>query len=80
MIPDSNASHYRTLTKFGADVVSKTPTAMTNEVICKLICHNLTCLIQEQEALGIVPVFWQDEDECRAVMGAAATVGGEAQR
>ena len=24
---------------------------------------NLTCLIQEQETLGIAPVFWDDEDE-----------------
>lgn len=48
--------------KFGADVVSKNPTAMVNEVLCKIICHNLTCLIQEQEVLGIVPVFWKDEE------------------
>lgn len=48
--------------KFGADVVSKNPTAMVNEVLCKIICHNLTCLIQEQENLGIVPVFWKDEE------------------
>jgi transposase len=48
--------------KFGADVVSKNPTAMVNEVLCKLICHNLSCLIMEQEALGIVPVFWKDEE------------------
>ena len=34
---------------------------MTNEVLCKILCHNLTCLIQEQETLGIVPVFWKDE-------------------
>lgn len=66
--------------KFGADVVSKNPHAMVNEVLCKIICHNLTCLIQEQESLGIVPVFWQDEEECRAVMGAAATTGIEPQR
>jgi transposase len=46
--------------KFGANVVSKNPHAMTNEVLCKIICHNLTCLIQEQETLGIVPVFWND--------------------
>jgi transposase len=48
--------------KFGDSVVSKTDTAMVNEVLCKLLCHNLTCLIQEQETLGIVPVFWKDED------------------
>jgi hypothetical protein len=47
--------------KFGDSVMSKTDSAMVNEVLCKFLCHNLTCLIQEQEALGIVPVFWQDE-------------------
>lgn len=41
--------------------MSKTDTAMTNEVLCKFICHNLTWLIQEQETLGIAPIFWNDE-------------------
>jgi hypothetical protein len=49
--------------KFGHAVRSKCEPAMTNEVLCKILCHNLTCLIQEQEALGIVPVFWQDEED-----------------
>jgi transposase len=49
--------------KFGDSVRSKNDTAMVNEVLCKLLCHNLTCLIQEQETLGIVPVFWKDEEE-----------------
>ncbi|HXH94237.1 MAG TPA: transposase [Thermoanaerobaculia bacterium] len=49
--------------KFGDSVVSKTDTAMTNEVLCKILCHNLTCLIQEQETLGITPVFWKDEGQ-----------------
>ncbi len=47
--------------KFGDSVMSRTDAAMANEVLCKFLCHNLTCLIQEQETLGIVPVFWQDE-------------------
>ena len=47
--------------KFGDSVRSKTDTAQKNEVLCKLLCHNLTCLIQEQETLGIVPIFWKDE-------------------
>jgi transposase len=51
--------------KFGADVTSVTPVAMVNEVLAKIICHNLTCLIQEQETLGIVPVFWKDEEEAK---------------
>jgi transposase len=48
--------------KFGDSVRSKTDTAMVNEVLCKFLCQNLTCLIQEQETLGIVPVFWKDEE------------------
>jgi transposase len=47
--------------KFGDSVLSKTDTAMTNEVLCKFLCHNLCCLIMEQETLGIAPVFWKDE-------------------
>jgi transposase len=48
--------------KFGDSVMSTSDTGMVNEVLCKLLCHNLTCLIQEQETLGIVPVFWKDEE------------------
>jgi len=49
--------------KFGDFVRAKLDTAMVNEVLCKFLCQNLTCLIQEQETLGIVPVFWKDEEE-----------------
>jgi hypothetical protein len=52
--------------KFGDSVMSKTDVAMVNEVLCKLLCHNLTCLIQEQETLGIVPIFWKDEEAAGA--------------
>jgi hypothetical protein len=48
--------------KFGDSVMSKTDAAMTNEVLCKILCHNLTCLIQEQETLGIVPIFFKNEE------------------
>lgn len=40
--------------------MGNTETVMTNEVLCKFLCHNLTCLIQEQETLGIAPIFWMD--------------------
>jgi transposase len=49
--------------KFGDSVMSKSDVAMVNEVLCKLLCHNLCCLIQEQCELGIEPVFWPDEVE-----------------
>jgi transposase len=44
--------------KFGDAVRSKTPTAMTNEVLAKLICFNLTCVIHEWYELGIDPADW----------------------
>jgi hypothetical protein len=47
--------------KSGDAVMSRTDAGMVNEVLCKILCHNLTCLIQEQETLGITPVFWTDE-------------------
>jgi transposase/predicted nucleic acid-binding Zn finger protein len=46
--------------KFRDHVRSKTDTAMKNEVLCKLLCHNICCLIMSQVELGIEPVFWQD--------------------
>jgi len=48
--------------KFGDSVRSKTDTAMVNEVLCKVLCHNICCVIQEQVELGIEPVFWQDRE------------------
>lgn len=39
--------------KFRDHVRSKTPVAMVNEVLCKIICHNICVLIQEAEELGI---------------------------
>ena len=47
--------------KFGDSVRSKTETAMVNEVLCKFVCHNLCCLIQEECELGIDPIFWPQE-------------------
>jgi hypothetical protein len=49
--------------KFRDHVRSKTDTAMTNEVLCKFLCHNLCCLIQSQCELGIEPVFWPSQPQ-----------------
>jgi transposase len=54
--------------KFGDSVMSRNDAAMANEVLCKFLCHNLTCLIQEQETLGIAPVFWPEEKPERAMI------------
>ena len=45
--------------KFRDNVRSKTPVAMINEVLCKLICHNICVLIQEAQELGIDTSFAQ---------------------
>ncbi len=39
--------------KFRDHVRSKSDTAMINEVLCKIICHNLCVVIQEMHELGI---------------------------
>lgn len=43
--------------KFGDHVRSKTWTAQVNEVLLKVICHNICCVIQEMHELGIIPKF-----------------------
>lgn len=46
--------------KFGEQVRSKTWTAQTNEVLCKILCHNICCVIQSMYELEIKPEFWAE--------------------
>lgn len=46
--------------KFRDHVRSKTDAAMVNEVLCKIICHNICCLIQESHELGIDTTLWAE--------------------
>jgi hypothetical protein len=46
--------------KFGDFLRSKGDTAMMNEALCKVLCHNLVVLIHEMYELGIDPVFWAE--------------------
>ena len=46
--------------KFGGRVRSKTPTAQTNEVLCKILCHNLCVLVQSAYEAGIEATFWRE--------------------
>ena len=39
--------------KFGSEVRSKTEIAMFNEVLCKIVCHNICCLISSMFELGL---------------------------
>ena len=43
--------------KFGASVKSKSPTAQVNEVLCKVLAHNICVLIQSFYELGIESTF-----------------------
>jgi hypothetical protein len=43
--------------KFGERLRSKTPTAQANEVLCKVLCHNLCVLVQSMYEFGIEPTF-----------------------
>jgi transposase len=43
--------------KFGDAVRSKTTIAMKNEALCKLLAHNICCLISAMHELGIDPQF-----------------------
>ncbi len=56
--------------KFGDAIRSKTDVAMVNEALCKIVCHNICCLIQSIHELGITAAFWQKEEpkaiECDA--------------
>ena len=43
--------------KFGSAVRSKTPVAQMNEVLVKILCHNICVLIQAMYVLGVEPDF-----------------------
>jgi transposase len=54
-------------TKFGGSVRSKSPVAQVNEVLCKILCHNICVLIQSIYELRIEANFWN----CRAELAPA---------
>jgi len=43
--------------KFGETIRSKTPTAQRNELLLKVLCHNLVCLIHEIHEHGVTAAF-----------------------
>ena len=44
--------------KFGDALRSKTERAQINEALCKVLCHNIYCLIQSMFELNLRPRFW----------------------
>jgi len=45
--------------KFGTNVRSKTKAAQINEILLKILCHNICVVIQEMHELGIEPNFFE---------------------
>ena len=43
--------------KFGDSVRSKSEVAAKNEVLCKVLCHNICCLVSAIYELGLEPTF-----------------------
>jgi transposase len=50
--------------KFGDALRSKGDTAQINELLCKVLCHNICCVIQSVYELGIEAGF-PGHDACR---------------
>lgn len=46
--------------KFGDSLRSKCETAQINEALCKVLCHNICCLISAMYELGLKPKFWRE--------------------
>lgn len=47
-------------TKFGEKLKSKTEKAQINELLCKILCHNICCVISAIYELGLEPDFYKD--------------------
>lgn len=46
--------------KFGDALRSKTERAQINEALCKVLCHNICCLIQSMFELNLKPKFYAE--------------------
>ncbi len=49
--------------KFEERIRSKTEVAQFNELLCKVLCHNICVTIQSMYEFGIQPDFWKDINE-----------------
>ena len=46
--------------KFGERLKSKTEKAQINELLCKVLCHTLCCVVGAIYELGIEPEFYKE--------------------
>jgi len=52
--------------KIGETIMSRNFNAQVSELLCKLIAHNITMLIQAMYGLGVLPDFLQPKDPSRS--------------
>jgi transposase len=60
--------------KFGPGLFSRSDTALINEVLCKVLCHNLVVLNHEMLELKIDPSDWGSHPICEKEPSAESTV------
>jgi hypothetical protein len=51
--------------KFSEHIRNKTDEGIVNELLCKVLCHNICVVIQSMYELNIEPVFWGTSDEVK---------------
>jgi len=61
--------------KFGGSVRSKSPIAQVNEVLCKILCHNICVLISSIYELGLEPTFWTSDTKEAVVPKVLSNLG-----
>ncbi len=54
--------------KFSEHIRSKTDMACVNELLCKVLCHNICVVIQFMYELGIEPAFWAKADNVQKTL------------
>ena len=54
--------------KFGDALRSKSDIGQVNEVLCKVLCHNICVLIGSMYELGITPTFCADSSVAQKVL------------
>jgi transposase len=60
--------------KIGETIMSRNFNAQVNELLCKLIAHNITMLVQAMYGLGVLPDFLQPKDSPRSEASPAAPI------
>lgn len=66
---NAEATVHMIKSKFGDSVRSKLWVAQVNEVLCKIICHNICVVIQEMHELGIKPDFCPNSQDVARKVG-----------